>query len=234
MGVDLNKGAEQLGLDNRFTGPRANADSDFEPRGDIFDTATQYIVHLSLPGAKKSDVGVDWDGENSVLRIAGVVHRPNADEELLNHLVVDQRKREVGVFEKSIRLGTRRDPASIDVAGIEAKMSDGVLVVKVPKVEREHKTREVPIEGASPSPARNEKEKDSLLDADAADEQMYDVAEKEHIGDHAHDADARSETMDVEHHEEKAPVDDGEAHEHESDWEKDSEDEGEYVKINVD
>jgi HSP20 family protein len=264
LGVDLSGAAENLGLD-RFSKPRgnANADSDFEPRGDIFDTASEYIVHLSLPGAKKSDVGVDWDGENSILRIAGVVHRPGADEELLSKLVVDQRKREVGVFEKNIRLGTRRDPASIDIGGISAKMMDGVLVVKVPKVEREQRKRDVPISG---SPAREgngnknekptEKEKESLLDS--ADEEMYDAAaapvptsavapavaekeisEKEQIAAHAYqqqqqqqpEQDVRSETMDVEQHdpEEKVP-----AYE-ESDWEKDgSEDEGEYVKINVD
>lgn len=240
IGVDLSSAAEELGLDPaRFTGPRANAESDFEPRGDIFDTAEQYIIHLSLPGAKKEDVGVDWDGENSVLRIAGVVYRPGADEELLSHLVVDQRKREVGVFEKSIRLGTKRDPASIDVAGIHAKMTDGVLVVRVPKVEIEHRKRDVPISGTSP--ARQEKEKDSLLDQ--ADEEMYDAAsapapaatigessEKEQVAEHeAAQEDVRSETMEVEHPAEKLPEYE------ESDWEKDgSEDEGEYVKINVD
>ena len=255
LGVDLSGAAENLGLD-RFTAPRSNAnvESDFEPRCDIFDTASEYVIHLSLPGAKKEDVGVDWDGENSVLRIAGVVHRPGADEELLSKLVVDQRKREVGVFEKSIRLGTRRDPASIDVAGISAKMTDGVLIVKVPKVEVEHKKREVPITTSSPArkdtQTETEKEKESLLDA--ADEEMYDaasapapaaapaaaaaekeVSEKEQIAEHAYkqpEQDARSETMDVEQHEEKVP-----AYE-ESDWEKDGseDDEGEYVKINVD
>src|SRR5206468_10355928 len=98
---------------------------------------------------------VDWDGENSVLRIAGVVYRPGADEELLKHLAVDGRKREVGVFEKSIKLGTKRDPAAVDVAGISAKMTDGVLVIKVPKVEVEYQRREVPISSSgSPSPAR--------------------------------------------------------------------------------
>jgi len=64
---------------------------------------------------------------------------------MLNELVVDGRKRETGVFEKAIRLGTKRDPASIDVAGISAKMTDGVLVVKIPKVEKVHQKREVPI-----------------------------------------------------------------------------------------
>lgn len=102
---------------------------------------------------------MDWDGENSTLRVSGVVHRPGVDEEILKLLAVDGRKREVGVFEKKIHLGTKRDPAKIDIAAITAKMTDGVLIVKVPKVEIEHKKREVPIAGsASPSPNRNEKQ----------------------------------------------------------------------------
>ena len=63
----------------------------------------------------------------------------------MNELVVDGRKRETGVFEKAIRLGTRRDPASIDVAGISAKMTDGVLVVRIPKVSQPEQKRGVTI-----------------------------------------------------------------------------------------
>ncbi|EXJ87395.1 hypothetical protein A1O3_04355 [Capronia epimyces CBS 606.96] len=136
LGVDLASAAEGFGLDiGRFTSPRSH-DSDFEPRTDIFDTASHYIIHLSLPGAKKSDVGVEWDDEHSNLRIAGVVHRPGADEQMLSHLVVDGRKRETGVFEKNIRLGTQKEPASVDVGSITAKMVDGVLIVSVPKIEK--------------------------------------------------------------------------------------------------
>lgn len=146
LGVDLNSAAEGLGLTtDRFAAGRNANEADFEPRCDIFENNELYTVHLSLPGAKKSDVGVDYDGEHSVLRVTGVVHRPDADEQMLNELVVDGRKRETGVFEKAIRLGTKRDPAMIDVAGIRAKMTDGVLVVKVPKTQKQTEKREVPI-----------------------------------------------------------------------------------------
>lgn len=146
LGVDLSTASEGLGLTaDRFTAGRTSHDVNFEPRADIFESKDLYTIHLSLPGAKKSDIGVDYDGEHSVLRITGVVHRPEVDEQMLKELVVDGRKRETGVFEKAIRLGTKRDPASIDVAGISAKMTDGVLVVKIPKVEKVHQRREVPI-----------------------------------------------------------------------------------------
>ena len=240
LGVDLSGAAEGLGLD-RFTGPKGNNDADFEPRADVFDTPAAYIIHVSLPGAKKEDVGVDWDGENSHLRIAGVVHRPGADEQLLAQLAVDGRKRETGVFEKTIRLGTRRDPASIDITGISAKMTDGVLVVKVPKVEVEHTKRDVPISTATPSPARDaEKQATGTIDLMDNDNDMYDAApaekekeataETEKEGHH----DTRSETMDYERPEQLPQYEVEEAHEDE-DWEKaGSEEEGDYVKINVD
>ena len=85
-------------------------------------------------GAKKEDVGVNWDVEKSELSIAGVVYRP-ADEELLKLLDVSERK--VGPFERKIRLGTRANSAQIDSEGITAKLEDGVLRIEVPKLEKE-------------------------------------------------------------------------------------------------
>lgn len=279
LGVDLSSAAEGLGLKQ----PRS-PEADFEPRTDIFDTATHYTIHLSLPGAKKSDVGVDWDGEHSALRIAGVVHRPGVDEELMSRLVVDGRKRETGVFEKTIRLGTAKDPASVDVEGITAKMVDGVLVVRVPKVEKHFEKKEVRIDGSASPASRPEDaymhEKDLLFDAadeeeDEEDKDMYDATpevtenakhagaapEKQKEAEAAHHRDDRSETVGFEstqhqptnaaeplpRYEIQEPVEsklakEGQQHDHHKDdddesddWEKyGSEEEGEYVKINVD
>ena len=246
LGVDLAGAAENLGLD-KYSAPRNNSEVDFEPRTDIFDTPETYLIHLSLPGAKKEDVGVDWDGENSVLRITGVVHRPGADEKLLSQLTVDGRKRETGLFEKAIRLGTKNEPAGIDVAGISAKMADGVLVVKVPKVEVEHKKRDVPIAGsASQSPDRNEK--DLLFDADTdmynapveqapepaqANMDMEKAMHENHKEKEA-EIEARDNRSETVGREEQLPRYEESAND-ESDWEKaDSDEEGDYVKINVD
>ncbi len=242
LGVDLFGAAEGLGLE-RFNASRANNEADFEPRADLFDTSANYTIHVSLPGAKKEDLGVDWDGENSILRIAGVVHRPGADEEMLKQLAVDGRKREVGVFEKSIRLGTKRDPASIDIAAISAKMADGILVVKVPKIEVEHRKREVPItSSATPSPPRApvgdvDMEKGTLLDAEEIHEDDTPILKATPLSAGAKDKEAeyqreRSETMDYEH-EEHLPEYEAEGGE-DQEFEDDEDEEGEYVKINVD
>lgn len=275
IGIDFSGTIEGLGLEvDRFKAGRTGTDVDFEPRTDIFDTPAAYTIHLSLPGAKKSDVGVDWDGEHSVLRIGGVVHRPGVDEELMRQLTVDGRKRETGVFEKNIRLGTKKDPASIDIAGISAKMTDGVLIVQVPKLEKHFEKKEVRVDGSPDAHADKPEdaymnEKDLLFDAeDDKDEDMYDSApEPEHKTsesqatapasanptattkqqetDEGHQR-SRSPTVDFESPQDRdqpvaeaLPPYQGQAsqgHDDDmSDWEKaGSDDEGDYVKINVD
>lgn len=105
---------------------------DFRPEVDVFDTTDAFVVHVSLPGAKKEDVGVNWDSEKSELSIGGVIYRPG-DEELLNTLALDERK--VGAFERKVRLGSRANPAQIDIDGITAKLEDGILRVTVPKMD---------------------------------------------------------------------------------------------------
>jgi HSP20 family protein len=111
---------------------KSSESEDHTPEADIFDTESAYVVHVSLPGAKKEDVGVNWDAEKSELSIAGVIYRPG-DEEFLRTLALNERK--VGAFERKIRLGTRANPANIDSDGITAKLEDGVLRVEVPKLD---------------------------------------------------------------------------------------------------
>lgn len=108
---------------------------DFKPEADIFDTESAYVVHISLPGAKKEDVGVNWDAEKSELSVAGVIYRPG-DEDFLKTLALDERK--VGAFERKVRLGSRANPAQVDADGITAKLEDGILRVEVPKLDKDY------------------------------------------------------------------------------------------------
>ncbi|PGH28255.1 hypothetical protein AJ80_00146 [Polytolypa hystricis UAMH7299] len=123
-----------MNLDNMFGASTNNPEIDFVPRADLFDTRDRYIVHVSLPGAQKQDLSVDYDTEASTLHLAGVVYRPGVDEAMINALVVDGRARDVGVFRREVRLGTRAEPARVDIDNISAKLVDGVLVVVLPKV----------------------------------------------------------------------------------------------------
>lgn len=118
-------------------------DGSITPPLDLFEQADRWVLHLAVPGAKKEDVGVHWDADRSVLGISGVVHRPG-DEEFLRGLV-GAGERRVGLFSREVRLppvtaGEHAGPGAkeeVDSEGITARMEDGVLIVTVPKVERD-------------------------------------------------------------------------------------------------
>ncbi|KAH8698958.1 hypothetical protein BGW36DRAFT_294092 [Talaromyces proteolyticus] len=111
--------------------------ADFVPRADVFDTPTQYVIHVSLPGVQKSDVSLDYDSDKSTLHLSGVIHRPEFSEELHEAMIINERYSEVGVFERSIHLGTRFAPVNVDHENMSAKFIDGVLVVRLPKISAE-------------------------------------------------------------------------------------------------
>jgi HSP20 family protein len=107
---------------------------DFRPPVDVFATPTAYHIHVSLPGAKKEDVGLNYDADKSELAIAGVVYRPG-DEAFLKTLSMGERA--VGVFDRRVRLGNERHPAEVDVDGITARLEDGVLRIELPRLEKD-------------------------------------------------------------------------------------------------
>lgn len=132
------------GFQDFMTGAReANNDNnkpqvDFEPRADVFDIANEYVIHVSLPGAQKPDISVEYDAQKSTVRIAGVVHRPEFSEELNAAMVWNERRREVGVFERSFKfIPSGSEAVDVDAENITAKMVDGVLIVRLPKTQKE-------------------------------------------------------------------------------------------------
>jgi HSP20 family protein len=114
---------------------RGGNEEDFKPEADVFDTEDAYVIHISLPGAKKEDVGVSWDAEKSELSVAGVVYRPG-EEDFLQTLALDERK--VGAFDRKVRLGSRANPAQVDVDHISAKLEEGILRIEVPKLDKDY------------------------------------------------------------------------------------------------
>jgi HSP20 family protein len=62
------------------------------------------------------------------------VYRPGM-EEFLQTLAMNERK--IGAFERKVRLGSRANPAAVDVDGIHARMEDGVLVINIPKLGKD-------------------------------------------------------------------------------------------------
>jgi len=110
----------------------------FTPPIDVFDTTNNWTVHVAIPGAKKEDIGVNWDADRKTLTVSGVVHRLG-DEEFISSMVSSERR--VGMFERTIQLpppeveNEKND--EVDGDNITAKMENGILIVVVPKAEKE-------------------------------------------------------------------------------------------------
>lgn len=118
-----------------------DTENSFVPPIDVFTTEDAYVLHIALPGAKKEDVGVHWDAEKGILSMAGVVYR-QGDEKFLASLTKKERK--VGAFERTMKLPlNEEDKSEIDGDNIAAKLEDGVLVVTVPKLEKEESWTEI-------------------------------------------------------------------------------------------
>jgi len=140
-------------LDAAGRGPRQadresgeGSDSNFTPPLDIFENESGFVLHLALPGAKKEDINVNWNADKSRLEITGIVHRPG-DEEFQRGLVTSERC--VGYFERFITLPPHGHESNDDVdgLGITAKVEDGILIIVVPKSEKEWtEVRKVDIE----------------------------------------------------------------------------------------
>lgn len=126
---------------NREANNENHTHVDFEPRADVFNTDNEYIIHVSLPGAQKPDISVEYNAQTSTVRIAGVVHRPEFSEELNEAIVWNERRQEVGVFERSFKfIPSPSESVDVDAENITAKMVDGVLIVRLPKTEKEDQT----------------------------------------------------------------------------------------------
>jgi len=108
-------------------------DGSFTPSIDLFSTPTSYILHTSLPGAKKPDLDITYNSTRNSITISGVITRPDVSENMMHCLIQDER-REVGMFEREIKL---EDGVKIDEEKIGAKLEDGVLRVIVPKITEE-------------------------------------------------------------------------------------------------
>jgi HSP20 family protein len=89
------------------------------PSADISETDDAYLIEVDLPGVNRADIDVQVDGGDLV--VTGEV-KGKVRERLL------RRTRRTGRFELRATL-----PADIDPERVEARLSDGVLRVTVPK-----------------------------------------------------------------------------------------------------
>jgi len=96
----------------------------YSPAVDIFETETSMTVLADMPGVKASDLKIDL--RENVLTLMGRVSASESAEELSV-----LREYESGMFFRQFTLGE-----TIEQSKIDAKLTDGVLRLELPKLER--------------------------------------------------------------------------------------------------
>jgi HSP20 family protein len=98
------------------------------PAVDIEEREDAYVVEAELPGVKREDVNIEVSGNE--LTINGELKKREREG------IIRRRTRRVGEFEFRVVL-----PNEVNAEGIDAKLHDGVLSVRVPKAERAQRRR---------------------------------------------------------------------------------------------
>lgn len=110
-------------------------DVQWRPLADISETDKEYLIKAELPEVKKEDVKVTLD--DGVLTITGERKHEQEHKEA-NEIRVESF---YGTFSRSFSL-----PENIDPKGIQAESRDGVLRVRIPKIEASKAQKAVSIE----------------------------------------------------------------------------------------
>jgi HSP20 family protein len=104
------------------------------PYVDVIDSGNEYVVKAELPGLKKENVQIEvWTNELSVTAKSDV----EKEEKGKTYL---HRERAFSTFRRRIGFGE-----SIDTEKVSASMAEGVLEIRLPKLEpkREKKTKKI-------------------------------------------------------------------------------------------
>jgi HSP20 family protein len=104
------------------------------PYVDVIDSAHEYVVKAELPGLKKENVQIEvWTNELSITARSNV----ETEEKGKTYL---HRERAFSTFRRRIGFGQ-----SIDVEKASANMADGILEIRLPKLEPmpEKKTKKI-------------------------------------------------------------------------------------------
>lgn len=121
----------------------------WSPAVEATETATEYVLTAELPGVSQEDVEVAMSDGMLTLRGSkleerkegGAKDKKGKDAESLPERTYHLWERTYGEFERNFRF-----PADVNEAKVTAEFANGVLTVRVPKMEIEApKVRTVPI-----------------------------------------------------------------------------------------
>ncbi len=96
------------------------------PRVDIEETKDAYLITAELPGMSKKEVNVEID--NNVLMISGERKEEKEDKQYHRKEIF------VGSFSRAFSL-----PEHVDTDNVSAEFKNGLLHLKLPKIEKENK-----------------------------------------------------------------------------------------------
>ena len=105
----------------------------WSPRVDISETDDEYIVRADVPGVSKDDIKITI--KDNVLTISGEKKQEKETKNENFHRI----ERVYGSFTRTFTL-----PGAVKVDKVEARFKDGVLTIKLPKVE-EAKAKEIEV-----------------------------------------------------------------------------------------
>lgn len=160
---------DPFGLPTLFSSSLLNSNQfNIIPPVDVLDNKDNYELHVSVPGAKKDDIHIDFNPDNNQVEITGEIARHREDSNL------KLKERFTGSFSRVIRLPTG---TKLDENNIKANYSAGVLTLIVAKAvsEQGRNTKRIEIscnesssssdviEEVSDSDQKGEKNDDSKL-----------------------------------------------------------------------
>ena len=117
LGTQFDHWRSSLGFDGSFT-----------PAADVEETDEAFLVEIELAGVKRGDIDVTTSGRR--LTVTG---ERKAKESVG---VLRRRSRVVGRFRYEVML-----PGDFDADGVSAGLEDGVLTVRLPKLDTERPRR---------------------------------------------------------------------------------------------
>lgn len=104
------------------------------PATDVYETDSDYVVELEVPGFERSELSVEVSDHTLVVKGEHEEEAEKAGGELLLHERLERR------FERSFEL-----PAEVDVAKVAAACDKGVLTLHVPKSGAKAEPRSIEI-----------------------------------------------------------------------------------------
>lgn len=105
------------------------------PRMDVYERDNAIVVKAELPGLKKEDVQLEIDGEDLVIRGESKAESEVTDKHYYRS------ERSFGSFYRRMPL-----PTGVTSEQIQAKLTDGVLEVRIPKpAEAKTEAKKIPV-----------------------------------------------------------------------------------------